>query len=225
MSVCSAYAASTNGIVSLATNTKSNGNNLKDYNTCILTVVLSGKCGDIPMPTDPSDRNMCNAVYQLTDCIKSNDNRVTLGVCTASERDDVDKNFDSIEVVCKQVNNTCFVQPYTRRWCKDNGYNSTTFKLIVKTKDIELPIDFLKATAGFSDDHDDIYYKKTDSLEGAPGTISQPIQSLVPVDDKNFHLCENHIIEIHAKPSQSKNSESEVDQKCTGNQMDSAFKL
>ncbi|CAG2171306.1 unnamed protein product [Oppiella nova] len=213
--VCSAYAASTNGTVSLATNTKSNGNNLKDYNSCILTILLSGKCGDIPI-TGTSDREMCNGVYQLTDCIKSNYNRVTLGVCTASDRDDFDRNFDSIEV-CKKVDDKCDGQTYTRRWCKDNGYNPLNPpkppmpKLIVKTKHIALPIDFLKANAGFCDDHDDIYFKSTESLVGK----SQPLECLVPIDANNLNLCENYIIEFHAKPYPSKNSELEVDPKCT----------
>ncbi|CAG2170724.1 unnamed protein product [Oppiella nova] len=126
--VCSVYSASNNTIVSLATNANSNGNNLKDFNTCILTVVLNGKCADIPI-TGTSDREMCNGVYQLTDCIKSN-----YGVCTASDRDDVDHNFDMIEV-CRKSGTQCVGQSYTRRWCDDHGYgkdhghdSSTMFK-------------------------------------------------------------------------------------------------
>ncbi|CAG2172509.1 unnamed protein product [Oppiella nova] len=117
--VCSAYAAATHPIISLATNANSNGNNLKDYITCIIIVVSKNKCVDTPMK-DTSDAEMCKGVYQLTDCLKSN-----YGVCPKSDRDDVDKNFDNIET-CKKVNDKCVGHSYSRRWCKDNGYNSST---------------------------------------------------------------------------------------------------
>ncbi|CAG2178972.1 unnamed protein product, partial [Oppiella nova] len=61
------------------------------------------------------------------------------GVCNETDREDVDRNFDSI-VVCKMSGGQCVGQSYTRRWCKDNVFNSTTSKLIVKTKHIGLPI-------------------------------------------------------------------------------------